>query len=137
VALNFVAGLQLADRRFHAWVDPDGPFMSLSEMVVNPDSFSSVFAWTHDRLRDSARVERVWTRPMWLQTVHTRNLANELKGIPISSGGARRDFTLRVAGEPSSPRIHDQVRAAVGIARRTLRSSHRLGNGLRLLTARP
>lgn len=77
--VNFPYGLQLAGGQTYARVYLGSPFLSLLEATGGP--VRTVYSTDHWRPRQH-RAQQVWTRdPAWLQVVHGRNLANEVKGL--------------------------------------------------------
>jgi len=84
--LTFVHGAQLFGQSAFLRPYPANPFLTYR----SPNDFDAesthVFTYQHDEFHFHVPVVRLKTsEPMWLQVVHTNNIANEVVGLPMNS----------------------------------------------------
>jgi hypothetical protein len=89
------------------------PFVSF---VSAPTLDRTVWSWEHTRIAESAPVVCRYTRPMWCQVIHGKNVSNSVKGVywPFSHSGG-----LSIAG------THVTVRSRRWQIGETIRSARR------------
>jgi hypothetical protein len=82
--LNIPHGLIAANGKFYRKSDWSSPFITFSESASNPET---VWIDQHHLLARHASIRQLALRDGWIQIVHGRNLANQIRGIraPISS----------------------------------------------------
>ena len=118
--INLPFGYQLAGRQIYLRPYLASSFASLVEQVDAGPVRTVHFVDHHLIGRHSVR--QIWSPPAWLQVVHDRNLANDIRGIPASGRAASELFGLdRV--ELAHPPIVDRAVALAGVARRGLSSA--------------
>src|SRR4051812_32627313 len=91
--LNFPLGYQFAAGRFFLRPSLANPFVSLVETATS-SGIDGVYVVQHHESGTSSRLVQVMSRPAWLQVVHDRNVANEVRGIQVRGLRVARDFGI-------------------------------------------
>ena len=88
----FPIGYQLFNGCLYVECSIGNHFSSLIE-TYRPDSFKTVLAKPHSRLRELTTVQQIWARPTWVEVIHGDNLGNYAKdGLMVSPAGFQRRF---------------------------------------------
>ena len=91
--INFPNGLQSKDGTIYDFFDATNAFVSLLERNRPPHT---VFWVDHPAIYDKAPVAQIETRPIFLQTLHERNVYNYVRGEPLSDTSVLADFDLEL-----------------------------------------
>lgn len=118
--LNFPLGYQLAGGRVYLRPYLAGSFASLIEQVGAGPVRTVHF--TDHHLIGRYPLRQIWSPPAWLQVVHGRNVANEVRGIPVSGRAAAALFCLTDV-DPAVPTMAERVVALAGFAGRGISSA--------------
>lgn len=87
--LNFTYGYQLAAGRLYWRADTSNSFITRTESTPR---LGTVFVDQHQRLSHHGVIHQIRTRPMWLQLVHSSNLANHVGGIRVRGSHFDEEF---------------------------------------------
>lgn len=118
--INLPLGYQLSDGRLFLRPYVASSFASLVESADNCPVRTVHFIDHH--LIGQHPVRQVWSPPAWLQLVHGRNVANEVRGIPIAGAKAVARFGL-VDIDTTPPLLRDRLTALALFAGRGLASA--------------
>jgi hypothetical protein len=80
--LTFPLGLQSFHGHLYKVYWPSNPFLSLIEKVGHNGQLSTVCCVRHDLVSHSNSLRRLWSSCQWLQTLHSSNVCNTLRGWP-------------------------------------------------------
>lgn len=133
--INFPRGLQLRSGRVYRRWDVANAFAS----AVEPrDELRTVFLDEHQHLGEHGPVVQVAKPDLWIQIIHSENLANSVAGVrtdpePVQAGfGA--DLGLEPLSKPKLLALKCGTLARMGV--RTLASPHRTRKALRVAAHR-
>ena len=115
--INFPFGYEWCGGRLYYRLAPSNAFMSLIERLPGGETLpSTVHCAPHDQLRRNGRGRQVWTRPMWLVSIHGRNNSSEQLGIRRLSQSIpnelRRQGSLSLVRDRWPSRLFDLGRSA-------------------------
>lgn len=131
--LNFPLGYQLAAGRVLL-----RPYLASSFASLVEEATSSPWRTVHftpHHLIGRYPVRQLWTAPAWLQVVHGHNLANEVRGIPVSASTAVALFGLREV-DLAPPSIAGRVTGAARLVGRGLSTADARARAASLLPRR-
>jgi GT2 family glycosyltransferase len=131
--LNFPLGYQLAEGRVFLRPYLASSFVTLVEQAGDGPWRTVHFVQHH--LVGRYPVRQLPSGPAWLQVVHGRNMANEVRGIPVAGSRAARLFGLSEV-DPRSPALGERASAAARFAVRGLSTADARGR-LASLVRRP
>ncbi|KHK02919.1 glycosyltransferase [Desulfovibrio sp. TomC] len=89
--INFPNGLQYCKGTVYDFRDVTNAFVSLLERNRPPHT---VFWVDHPAIYDKAPVAQIETRPIFLQTIHERNVYNYIRGEALENTDILREFNL-------------------------------------------
>ena len=116
--VNLPLGYQLSGRRLFLRPYVASSFVSLLEAVDGP---ARTVYFTEHHLIGRHPVRQVWSLPAWLQVIHGGNIANVVRGIPVSGGAAAVRFDLGdVDVDTTPPSLRSRLVAAARFAGRGL-----------------
>jgi hypothetical protein len=127
--VNLDRGYILAESRLYATCQRSNPFISLIE---NAEGLRTVWCDEHNRLGHVGPLIRIDTEPMWIQTVHQRNVSNQV-------GLALRVPRRRLSGRfvLNDRRLDDDPESRLGVLAEYLATrGRRLGRRLRRAASR-
>lgn len=93
--LNFPRGAALRDGKIYSAFDLSNPFATLVE--DDAEHLKTVWGVPHHELGTKWRVVQVHSPPLWLQVVHSDNVANRIKGRRLPSAILETHFSLHPA----------------------------------------
>jgi hypothetical protein len=110
--INFPIGLQLYKERLYYSIDRSNPFISFVETLDASERPRTVYQGDHRELRKVGPLTQVWAPPLWLQVIHERNVANQLRGVRRIRLAAPRSFGLATSDDDVLvTRVLDAVRS--------------------------
>ncbi|MCI0139987.1 putative rhamnosyl transferase [Arthrobacter bambusae] len=137
--INFNSGLQLAeDGAVFRWTDLSGPFISLIEKRSVDGAPRTVHIDGHDKLTNYGNIRGLDPHPMWLQMIHGKNLANEVRGIRTSPRQLLEHFVVHRTATPISmvSLRTAQLRNIVKLVARVLRHPRFMRRAVSILRSR-
>lgn len=132
--INFPLGYQWYDNGLYLWIDRANPFVSFVETVAPGTTPQTVMCdRAHSEIRAVASVQQVIASPAWVQVVHSRNVANTLRGVRRLRSTQPRTFVGQsaVADNDTWPaRLRDFVGSLGSIVTRIARRMPRVGRSM-------
>jgi len=96
--INFVNGfiLNLKDAKLYNLKHLSSPFSSLIERRVDltVDGFRTILCEDHGKLSDVGFVRQIYSKPLWMQIIHDKNVCNSVRGIRRPLHRLKDEFTI-------------------------------------------